>query len=106
MPSMSGGAGSGGGPRPPPHPPPAVLAHRSAGGEPVRAVHAPRGTRTGGGTSDCFADVTPKRPGAPAGASNPIRKSVFSPTRENGAGNNPPLIRDDVVPAVTELKQK
>jgi dihydrofolate reductase len=48
----------------------------------------------------------PKQTGPYADAINAIRKYVFSSTLENADWNNSTLIRDDVVTAVTELKQE
>src|SRR5260221_14711509 len=48
----------------------------------------------------------PKQTGPYADAINAIGKYVFSSTLENADWNNSTLIRDDVVTAVTELKQE
>jgi dihydrofolate reductase len=48
----------------------------------------------------------PEQTGTYADAINAIRKYVFSSTLENADWNNSTLIRDDVVTAVTGLKQE
>ena len=61
----------------------------------------------GRGTYEYFADVyCLNRPGHDADVINAVRKYVFSSTLENADWNNSTLIRDDVVNAVTELKQE
>lgn len=76
-----------------------------AAGEAVQALHALGGMLMGRGTYQYFADVMPKQTGPYPDAMNAIRKYVFSSTLENADWNNSTLIRDDVVTAVTELKQ-
>jgi dihydrofolate reductase len=73
--------------------------------EAVQALHALGGMLIGRGTYEYFADVMPKQTGPYADAINTIRKYVFSSTLENADWNNSTVIRDDVVTAVTELKQ-
>jgi len=75
-----------------------------AAGEAVQALHALGGMLMGRGTY--FADVMPPQTGPYADAINAIRKYVFSSTLQNADWNNSTLIRDDVVTAVTELKQQ
>jgi dihydrofolate reductase len=48
----------------------------------------------------------PEQTGPYADAINAIRKYVFSSTLENADWNNSTLIRDDVVTAVSKLKQE
>jgi dihydrofolate reductase len=76
-----------------------------AGEEAVHALHALGGMLMGRGTYEYFADVMPKQTGPYPDAINAIRKYVFSSTLQNADWNNSMLIRDDVVTAVTELKQ-
>jgi dihydrofolate reductase len=77
-----------------------------AAGEAVQALHALGGMLMGRGTYEYFADVMPKQTGPYADAINAIRKYVFSSTLENADWNNSTLIHDDVVTAVTGLKQE
>jgi dihydrofolate reductase len=74
--------------------------------EAVRALQAYDGMLMGRGTYEYFAEVMPKQTGPYADAINAIRKYVFSATLESADWNNCTIIRDDVVTAVTELKQQ
>jgi dihydrofolate reductase len=74
--------------------------------EAVQALQAFDGMLMGRGTYEYFADVMPKQTGPYADAINAIRKYVFSSTLENADWNSSTIIRDDVVTAVTELKQQ
>jgi dihydrofolate reductase len=74
--------------------------------EAVQALHALGGMLMGRGTYEYFADVMPKQTGPYADAINAIRKYVFSSTLESADWNNSTIIREDVVAAVTELKQQ
>src|SRR5439155_12812218 len=60
----------------------------------------------GRGTYEYFAHVMPEQTGPYADAINAIRKYVFSSTLHSADWNNSTIVRDDVVPAVTELKQQ
>src|ERR687895_28741 len=64
------------------------------------------GMLMGRGTYEYFADVMPQQTGPYADAINAIRKYVFSSTLESADWNNSTIIRDDVVAAVTKLKQE
>jgi dihydrofolate reductase len=77
-----------------------------AGEEAVQSLHTLSGMLMGRGTYEYFAEVMPKQSGPYPDAINAIRKYVFSSTLENAGWNNSTLIRDDVVAAVTELKQE
>jgi dihydrofolate reductase len=74
--------------------------------EAVQALQAFDGMLMGRGTYDYFADVMPDQTGPYADAINAIRKYVFSSTLQSADWNNSTIIRDDVVTAVTELKQQ
>ena len=74
--------------------------------EAVQALQALGGMLMGRGTYEYFADVMPKQTGPYPDAMNAIRKYVFSSTLESADWNNSTIIRDDVVTAVTELKQE
>ncbi len=74
--------------------------------EAVRALNALEGFLMGRGTYEYFAEVMPNQTGPYADAINAIRKYVFSSTLESAEWNNSTIIRDDVVGAVTELKQQ
>ena len=74
--------------------------------EAAHALNALGGMLMGRGTYEYFAAVMPKQAGPYADAINAMRKYVFSSTLENTDWNNSTLIRDDVVTAVTELKQQ
>ena len=74
--------------------------------EAVQALEAYDGMLMGRGTYKYFAEVMPKQTGPYADAINAIRKYVFSSTLESAEWNNSTIIRDDVVAAVTELKQQ
>jgi dihydrofolate reductase len=74
--------------------------------EAVRALNALDGFLMGRGTYEYFADVVPDQTGPYADAINAIRKYVFSSTLERADWNNSTIIREDVVGAVTELKQQ
>ena len=60
----------------------------------------------GGTDYEYFADVMPNQTGPYADAINAIRKYVFSSTLESADWNNSTIIREDVVAAVTKLKQE
>jgi dihydrofolate reductase len=64
------------------------------------------GMLMGRGTYEYFADVMPRQTGPYADAINAIRKYVFSSTLESADWNNSTIIGDDVVIAVTGLKQQ
>jgi dihydrofolate reductase len=74
--------------------------------EAVQALHALDGFLMGRGTYEYFADVMPNQTGPYADTINTIRKYVFSSTLESADWNNSTIIREDVVTAVTELKQQ
>jgi dihydrofolate reductase len=74
--------------------------------EAVQALQAYDGMLMGRGTYEYFAEVMPNQTGPYADAINAIRKYVFSSTLESADWNNSTIIRDDVVAAVTELKQQ
>jgi dihydrofolate reductase len=74
--------------------------------EAVQALEAYDGMLMGRGTYEYFADVMPKQTGPYPDAINTIRKYVFSSTLQSADWNNSTIIRDDVVTAVTELKQQ
>ena len=77
-----------------------------AADEAAQTLEALDGMLMGRGTYEYFADVMPKATGPYAHAINAIRKYVFSSTLESADWNNSTIIRDDVVTAVTELKQQ
>ena len=77
-----------------------------AGDQAAQTLQALDGMLMGRSTYEYFADVMPKQTGPYADAINAIRKYVFSSTLENADWNNSTLIRDDVLAAVTELKQE
>jgi dihydrofolate reductase len=77
-----------------------------AGGEAAQALQALDGMLMGRGTYEYFADVMPEQTGPYADAINAIRKYVFSSTLASAGWNNSTIIREDVVSAVTELKQQ
>jgi dihydrofolate reductase len=79
---------------------------QDAGGEAAQVLTALDGMLMGRGTYEYFADVMPTQTGPYADAINAIRKYVFSSTLESADWNNSTIIRDDVVAAVTELKQQ
>jgi dihydrofolate reductase len=74
--------------------------------EAVQALQAYDGMLMGRGTYEYFAEVMPKQSGPYADAINAIRKYVFSSTLKSADWNNATIIREDVVAAVTELKQQ
>jgi dihydrofolate reductase len=74
--------------------------------EAVQALQAYDGMLMGRGTYEYFAEVMPNQTGPYADAINSIRKYVFSSTLESADWNNSTIIREDVVAAVTELKQQ
>jgi dihydrofolate reductase len=74
--------------------------------EAVQALRAYDGMLMGRGTYEYFADVMAKQTGPYPDAINAILKYVFSSTLESADWNNSTIIRDDVVTAVTELKQQ
>ena len=77
-----------------------------SGEEAARALAALDGMLMGRGTYEYFADAMPQQAGPYADAINAIRKYVFSSTLATADWNNSTIIRDDVVAAVTELKQQ
>jgi dihydrofolate reductase len=78
-----------------------------SGEEAAEALQALGGMIMGRGTYEYFADVMPQQTGPYADAINAIRKYVFSSTLESTDWNNSTIIRDDdVVAAVTKLKQE
>jgi dihydrofolate reductase len=77
-----------------------------AGGEAAQALKALDGMLMGRGTYEYFADVMPSQTGPYADAINAIRKYVFSSTLESADWNNSTIIRENIVTAVTELKQQ
>lgn len=77
-----------------------------SGDEAAQALQALDGMLMGRGTYEYFADVMPQQTGPYADAINAIRKYVFSSTLESADWNNCTIIRDDVVAAVTKLKQE
>jgi dihydrofolate reductase len=74
--------------------------------EAVEALKAYDGMLMGRGTYEYFANVMPKQTGRYPDAINAIRKYVFSSTLESADWNNSTIMRDDVVTAVTDLKQQ
>jgi dihydrofolate reductase len=74
--------------------------------EAAEALRALGGMLMGRGIYEYFAEVMPEQTGPYADAINAIRKYVFSSTLEKADWSNSTLIRDDVVTAVTELKQE
>ena len=74
--------------------------------EAVQALQAYDGMLMGRGTYEYFAEVMPDQTGPYADAINALRKYVFSSTLESADWNNSTIIREDVVAAVTELKQQ
>jgi dihydrofolate reductase len=78
-----------------------------SGEEAAQALQALGGMIMGRGTYEYFADAMPQQTGPYADAINAIRKYVFSSTLESADWNNSTIIRDDdVVAAVTKLKQE
>ena len=78
-----------------------------SGEEAAQTLQALGGMIMGRGTYEYFADVMPQQTGPYADAINAIRKYVFSSTLESAEWNNSTIIRDDdVVAAVTKLKQE
>ena len=77
-----------------------------SGEQAAQALRADDGMLMGRGTYEYFAEVMPNQTGPYADAINTIRKYVFSSTMESADWNNSTIIRDDVVAAVTELKQQ
>ena len=74
--------------------------------EAVQALQAYDGMLVGRGTYEYFAEVMPNQTGPYADAINAIRKYVFSSTLDSADWNNSTIIRENVVAAVTELKQQ
>jgi dihydrofolate reductase len=74
--------------------------------EAVQALLAYDGMLMGRGSYQYFAEVMPNQTGPYADAINAIRKYVFSSTLESADWNNSTIIRDDVVSAVTKLKEE
>jgi dihydrofolate reductase len=77
-----------------------------SGDEAAEELRALGGMLMGRGTYEYFADVMPKQTGPYPDAINAIRKYVFSSTLESADWNNSTIIRDDVVTAVSDLKQQ
>ena len=77
-----------------------------SGQDAAEELQALGGMLMGRGTYDYFADVMPKQTGPYPDAINAIRKYVFSSTLTSTDWNNSTIIRDDVVSAVTQLKQQ
>ena len=77
-----------------------------SGQEAAQELQALGGMLMGRGTYEYFADVMPTQIGPYADAINTVRKYVFSSTLQRADWNNSMIIRDDVVTAVTELKQQ
>jgi dihydrofolate reductase len=77
-----------------------------SGEEAAQALQALDGMIMGRGTYEYFADVMPNQTGPYGDAINAIRKYVFSSTLESADWNNSTIIREDVVAAVTKLKQE
>ncbi len=77
-----------------------------SGDEAAQALQALDGMLMGRGTYEYFADAMPQQTGPYADAINAIRKYVFSSTLERADWNNSTIMRDDVVAAVTKLKQE
>lgn len=77
-----------------------------SGQEAAQELQALGGMLMGRGTYEYFAQVMPEQTGPYADVINSIRKYVFSSTLGRADWNNSTIIRDDVVPAVTELKQR
>lgn len=77
-----------------------------SGGEAAQVLQTLDGMLMGRGTYEYFADVMPEQSGPYADAINAIRKYVFSSTLKHAEWNNSTIIRDDVLTAVTELKQQ
>ncbi|MFZ0090299.1 MAG: dihydrofolate reductase family protein [Solirubrobacteraceae bacterium] len=77
-----------------------------AGEEAAQALQALGGMLMGRGTYEYFADVMPQQTGPYADVINAIRKYVFSSTLESADWNNSTIIHNDVIAAVTKLKQE
>jgi dihydrofolate reductase len=77
-----------------------------SGEQASRALQAYDGMLMGRGTYEYFAEVMPGQTGPYADAINAMRKYVFSATLESADWNNSTIIRDEVVFAVTGLKQQ
>ncbi len=77
-----------------------------SGQEAAQELQALGGMLMGRGTYEYFAHVMPEQTGPYADAINAVRKYVFSSTLETADWNNSTIVRDDVVLAVTELKQQ
>jgi dihydrofolate reductase len=77
-----------------------------SGQEAAQELQALDGMLMGRGTYEYFADVMPQQTGPYADAINAIRKYVFSSTLESADWNNSTITRDDIVAAVTKLKQQ
>lgn len=78
----------------------------AAGGDAAQTLQALDGMLMGRVTYEYFAGVMPQATGPYADAINAIRKYVFSSTLKSADWNNSTIIRDDVLTAVTELKQQ
>ncbi|MBV8988582.1 MAG: dihydrofolate reductase family protein [Solirubrobacterales bacterium] len=74
--------------------------------EAVQALQAYDGMLMGRGTYEYFADAMAKETGPYADAINPMLKYLFSSTLDSADWSNSTIIREDVVTAVTELKQQ
>jgi dihydrofolate reductase len=79
---------------------------RDSGEEAAQALQAVDGMLMGRGTYEYFAAVMPEQTGPYADAINAIRKYVFSSTLKSAGWNNSTVIRDDVIAAVTKLKEE
>jgi dihydrofolate reductase len=79
---------------------------QDSGQEAAQELQALGGMLMGRGTYEYFAQVMPEQTGPYPDAINAIRKYVFSSTLQSTDWNNSTIIRDDVVAAVTELKQQ
>jgi dihydrofolate reductase len=79
---------------------------QDSGQEAAQELQALGGMLMGRGTYEYFAGVMPMQTGPYADAINAIHKYVFSSTLNSTDWNNSTIIRDDVVTAVTELKQQ
>jgi len=75
-------------------------------GEAAQSLQAYDGMLMGRGTYEFFADAMAPQTGPYADAINGIPKYVFSSTLESADWNNSTIIPEDVVGAVTELKQQ
>lgn len=77
-----------------------------AGDEAAQVLQALDGMLMGRGTYEYFAEAMPEQTGPYADTIHAIRDYVFSSSLESADWNNSTIIRDDVVAAVTKLKQQ